>query len=140
MMSDDEKRKMLPTPAGVESAVKVATQILLDRLAASEQAIGVALGIAADEKIVAQSRAAALRTIAQMMASASSIGTALARINGGTHHNINVGRADKARTLSNEETAEARQKLRAYPRGEGTRKIFQAPDEPDKHLPPFRIR
>jgi hypothetical protein len=89
---------------------------------------------------VAQSRAAALRTIAQMMASASSIGTALARINGGTHHNINVGRVDKSRTLSNEETAEARQKLRAYPRGEGTRKIFQAPEEPDKHLPPFRVR
>jgi len=123
------------------AAVAAVSEILLSRLSASEGAIAVALGMAQDESIIPQARAQALKTVAQLIASAATLGTSLARMNGGTHHTISVERGeDKLRVLSTEESAELRQKLKSNPRGEGVRKIFHAEEEPDKHLPPFRIR
>lgn len=138
MIDDKRKALLILPPGGAQAAVAAASEILLARLAAGEDAIAVALGMARDESIIPQARAAALKTVAQLMASASTIGSSLARMNGGTRHTISIERReDSLRPLSTEQSAELRQKLKNNPRKEGNPKIFQAGEEPS---PPFRIR
>jgi hypothetical protein len=134
-----------------KASVARATRYLILRLADCDEAIAVALAIARDESIVPQARAAALQTVARLMSSAARIGISLARMNGSVNHRETgenrhenaQKRAEKSvdrQPLSTAQTAELREKLRTYPHGEGMKKNYQNMDEPDKHLPPFRVR
>ncbi|HEV2561498.1 MAG TPA: hypothetical protein VGT78_05100 [Rhizomicrobium sp.] len=134
-----------------KASVARATRYLILRLADCDEAIAVALTIARDESIVPQARAAALQTVARLMSSAARIGTSLARMNGSVNQReMDANRRENAQKraeknvdrppLSTDKTAELREKLRAYPRGDEMKKNYQTMDEPDKHLPPFRIR
>ncbi|HUJ03985.1 MAG TPA: hypothetical protein VLW75_10130 [Rhizomicrobium sp.] len=122
-----------------EAALAQATRVLMARLAASEDAVAVALEIARGENHVPEARAAALRSIARLMDSAATIATALARMNGTAHdQRVTIERigGDNPGVLGREESAERRQKLKRYPRGEGASEKFSAHDagEPSPHL------
>jgi hypothetical protein len=134
-----------------KACVAQARRSLVSRLADCDAAIAVALEIARDGNVVPQARAAALQTIASLMSSSASIAMSLARMKGRTSHHMTIERlgenapkcAEKnmdRQALSTAESAAIRQKLKANPQGEGGRRIFHAEDEPDKHLPPFRVR
>ncbi len=137
------------SPEGREAVMTDAARFLVARLASSEDAIAVALEIARCENHVPEARAAALRSIARLMASAATIANSLARMNGTTHDQRvtveHIGErigGDKFETLSPRKTAETREKLKAYPRGEGAPKknSVRNLNEPSPHLWPARHR
>lgn len=136
-------------PERMEAVMAEAAKFLVARLASSEDAITVALEIARCENHVPEARAAALRSIARLMASAATIANSLARMNGTTHdQRVTVERigeridGDKFESLSPRKTAEKREKLKTNPRREWgpTKNSVRDPSEPSPHLWPARIR
>lgn len=126
-----------------DAVMAEAAKFLVARLQSSEDAVAVALEIARCENHVPEARAAALRSIARLMASAATIANSLARMNGTTHdQRVTVEHlgeridGDKFETLSSRKTAEKREKLKSHPRRDWgiTEKSARNPDEPSPHL------